>query len=176
VYSVTPQGRTRAYIVGLCKERTQYEGFAPPPPVPRLLPVSECLALHTHFKYAYHYNDPSNPIHAELMEHATDPDTVYSYRSRKQAVERRVSAPTSATCAPRSSRTAAGTTCPSYGAAGWCASSRHASVLTYRAFLLATSSHARPRALICTRWLVTPSAMHTLLYGRLGERLWDVLP
>jgi hypothetical protein len=37
--------------------------------------VSDCLALHTHFKC--HYSDPSNPIHAELMEHATDPDTAY---------------------------------------------------------------------------------------------------
>ena len=90
VYSVTPQGRTRAYIVGLCKERTKFERFVPPQPVPRLLPVSECLALHTHFKY--HYNDPKNPIHAELMEHATDPDTVYSYRSREKTVERQVRA------------------------------------------------------------------------------------
>ena len=46
--------------------------------------------MHTHFKY--HYNDPKNPIHAELMEHATDPDTVYSYRSREKTVERRVRA------------------------------------------------------------------------------------
>ena len=90
VHSVVPQGRTRAFIVGLCTTRTEFATFAPPPPVPRLHPVSDFLALHTHFKY--HYETKTNPTHVELMTHATDAATVYSYRSREKTPERRVRA------------------------------------------------------------------------------------
>jgi DNA (cytosine-5)-methyltransferase 1 len=90
VHSVVPQGRTRAYIVGLCKQRTPFETFTPPSPVPRLRPVCDYLELCVGEKYKY--QDVSNPVHAELLANALDPTTVYSYRSREKDLERRVRA------------------------------------------------------------------------------------
>ena len=40
----------------------------------------------------YKYQDPTNPVHAELLANALDPTTVYSYRSREKDPELRVRA------------------------------------------------------------------------------------
>jgi DNA (cytosine-5)-methyltransferase 1 len=88
VFSTVPQGRTRVYIVGLCKLRTPFTTFEAPPVVHRIRPVTDFLQENVHPKY--HYNNQSNPIHRELMEHVTDPNTVYTYRSRESDPERRV--------------------------------------------------------------------------------------
>jgi DNA-cytosine methyltransferase len=71
VHSDVPQGRTRAYIVGLCTQRTAYAAFAPPPPVTRTRPVADFLNAEADSKY--HYTDRTKRTHRELLDGVTDP-------------------------------------------------------------------------------------------------------